>query len=111
MAKVSAPLMSMDASGALGKTVVFGKWKGVNYARSYFVPMNPNTLNQQKIRSYFSRAVQSWHLESAETKEKWNLAVRGKPLTGFNYYVAQYIKYLSTHDGQAPGEPFLPPSP
>ncbi|MGI9863023.1 hypothetical protein SDD30_16730 [Moorella naiadis] len=50
MAKVTAPLMSMDASGALGKALVFAKWKGINYARRYTIPMNPNTVNQEKIR-------------------------------------------------------------
>jgi hypothetical protein len=109
MAKVFAPLMSLDASGSLGKSLVFSKWKGINYARRYLIPMNPNTSNQERIRSYFSQAVNSWHAEGAEVKERWNLAVRGRPMTGFNYYVAQYIKYLFAHEGQAPAAPFLPP--
>ncbi|OIQ09920.1 hypothetical protein MOOR_07620 [Moorella thermoacetica] len=109
MAKVTAPLMSLDASGALGKALVFAKWKGINYARRYFVPMNPNTANQERVRGYFTRAVTSWQGESPETRAMWNSAVRGRPLTGMNYYLAQYIKYLSSHNGQAPATPFLPP--
>ncbi|MGB9662525.1 MAG: hypothetical protein ACPL5F_11020 [Moorellaceae bacterium] len=109
MAKVTAPLMSLDASGSVGKTLVFAKWKGVNYARKYFVPANPDTANQGRIRNYFTQAVHSWHQESKEVKERWNLAVRGQPLTGFNHYVSQYISYLLAHEGQTPATPFLPP--
>ncbi|MGI9862075.1 hypothetical protein SDD30_11920 [Moorella naiadis] len=110
MAKVTAPLMSMDASGALGRALVFAKWKGINYARRYTIPMNPNTVNQEKIRGYFTQAVTSWHGESPETRAMWNAAVRGRPLTGMNYYVAQYFKYLSAHNDQAPPTPFQPPT-
>lgn len=109
MVKVIAPLMSMDASGAVGKTLVFGKWKGINYARRYQVPMNPNTINQEKVRSYFTQAVTAWHGESSEVKTAWNAAVSGRAMTGFNYYVAQYIKYLNAHNGQSPAVPFQPP--
>lgn len=109
MAKVIAPLLSMDASGAVGKSLVFGKWKGINYARRYLVPMNPNTMNQAKVRGYFTQAVAAWHGESSEVKTAWNAAVRGRPMTGFNYYMAQYIKYLLAHNGQGPAAPFQPP--
>lgn len=109
MARVIGPLMSLDASGSFAKSMVFAKWKGINYTRRYFAPMNPKTASQGKIRSYFTLAVNSWHREGKEVKDRWNLAVRGQPLTGFNYYVAQYIKYLLAHEGQAPPTPFLPP--
>lgn len=109
MAKVTAPLMSMDASGSLGKALVFAKWKGINYVRRYVVPMNPNTENQEKIRSYFVQAINSWQAETQETKALWNAAVRGRPLTGLNYYLSRYVKYLLDHGGQAPPTPFLPP--
>jgi len=47
MAKATAPLMSMDASGQIGKTLVFQKGGTV---RRYVVPANPNTTAQRTVR-------------------------------------------------------------
>jgi len=46
MAKVTGPLMSMDASGKLGDAIVFSKWKGINYVRQYVIPANPEDPDQ-----------------------------------------------------------------
>lgn len=51
MAKVTGPLMSLDASGAIGGTVVFSKWKGRNYTRLLVTPMNPQSQGQADSRS------------------------------------------------------------
>lgn len=51
MAKVSGPLMSMDASGAFGGTLVFGKWKGRPTVRQLVTPSNPQTANQMASRN------------------------------------------------------------
>lgn len=48
MAKVTAPLMSMSASGQFGKTIVFDK-RGI--AREYVVPSNPQTVGQMAVRN------------------------------------------------------------
>lgn len=109
MAKVTAPLMSMEASGAFGNAIVFARWKGISYARQYVVPANPRTQAQLAVRSYFTRAVEAWHGEDAATKAQWAAAASGQPLTGFNLYVRRYVTYLREHGGQAPPAPFLPP--
>lgn len=46
MAKVTGPLMSMDASGKLGDAIVFAKWKGQNYVRQFVIPANPQSASQ-----------------------------------------------------------------
>lgn len=51
MAKVSGPLLSMDASGQVAGAMVFSKWKGRNYVRQLITPSNPNTADQQTARS------------------------------------------------------------
>lgn len=51
MAKVTGPLMSMDASGAFGGTLVFGKWKGRPTVRQLVTPSNPQTANQMAARN------------------------------------------------------------
>lgn len=50
MAKVTGPLMSLDASGTVGKTAVFSKWKGQNYVRLRVTPMNRQTSDMQNVR-------------------------------------------------------------
>lgn len=50
MAKVSGPLMSMDASGKIGDAIVFSKWKGQNYVRQWLKPANPQTADQGDTR-------------------------------------------------------------
>lgn len=44
-------------SGKVGP-VVGGKWKDIDYMRSYVIPSNPNTVNQQAVRTKFSKLVQ-----------------------------------------------------
>lgn len=51
MAKVSGPLMSMDASGSIANAMTFSKWKGRNYVRHLVKPANPDTAGQQEVRS------------------------------------------------------------
>lgn len=51
MAKVTGPLMSMDASGKFADSMVFGKWKGRNVVRQYTKPSNPQTSLQTDTRN------------------------------------------------------------
>ncbi len=43
--------MSLDASGTIGKTVTFSKWKGNNYTRLRVTPVNRQTDDQAKTRT------------------------------------------------------------
>lgn len=51
MAKVTGPLMSMEASGAFGGALVFGKWKGRPTVRQLVIPSNPKSANQTVARN------------------------------------------------------------
>lgn len=51
MAKVSAPFMSLDASGTIASTLTASKWKGRNYMRLRIIPANPSTAGQEETRS------------------------------------------------------------
>ena len=72
MAKVNAPLFSLDARGQLGKAIVYSFWKGVQVVRRYIVPANPDTADQQKIRGEFQDAVDRWQALSADQKSDWD---------------------------------------
>lgn len=54
MAKVTGPLMSMEASGTIGDALTFSRWVGRPYVRRYTVPSNPQTLDQETHRNRFS---------------------------------------------------------
>ena len=50
MAKVTGPLMSLDARGAVGKALVFIGWKGIKSVRQWLKPANPQSANQGDVR-------------------------------------------------------------
>ena len=54
MARVTGPLMSMEASGTIGKTLTFANWVGRQYVRRWTRPANPQTSNQMEQRNAFS---------------------------------------------------------
>lgn len=54
MAKVTGPLMSLEASGTIGNALTFSRWVGRPYVRRYTVPGNPQTMGQENHRNRFS---------------------------------------------------------
>lgn len=50
MSKVFGGLLSLDASGKFGRTIVYSKWRGVPYARLLVTPSNPRTALQVATR-------------------------------------------------------------
>ena len=93
MAKVKGPLLSLGASGSVGKSMTFGKWKGINTVRIASTPANPNTAAQQAQRSTFQLAVASWKAQDAADQLTWTNRAKalGLSMSGFNLYVREYI--------------------
>jgi hypothetical protein len=96
MAKVTAPLLSMEASGQIGKTQVYAKWKGVQYGRRYVVPANPKSSAQSATRTVFYWLTQVWKLLDANVQVAWTAYASGKPLTNRNAFIGQNVKALRT---------------
>ncbi len=98
MAKVKGPLFSMDARGQIGKTLVYLGWKGLKTVRSYVVPANPNSADQQTQRGYFGDAVSLWQTAgfTSDDVSAWNkLALAVKTVaSGFNMFVKHYLTQL-----------------
>lgn len=97
MAILTGPLLSFGASGKLGDLLVFGKWKGIDVARSYVVPANPNTAAQSTQRGYMTGAVDEWHTAGAPAlegndKSAWDrfAGVLG-PMSGFNAFTKEWM--------------------
>lgn len=97
MAKPRAPLFGFGASGQLGKAIVYGSWKGIDVAREYVVPANPNSAAQSTQRGKMTSAVAEWHdttnVLTATDKEAWNrYAGVFKPArSGFNQFCKELI--------------------
>lgn len=88
MAKLTAPLLSMDASGSVGSTLTFAKWKGRNYVRQLVTPSNPRSAGQTGNRSMMKFLGQAWAPLSDLIKASWlPLADQGKYST-FNGFVS-----------------------
>ena len=95
MAKVKGPLMSMDARGQLGKTLVFLGWKGLKTVRSHVVPANPQTGPQQAQRGIMGDAVASFHSFEFNEFDRTALnvlaSIQAKIMSGFNVFCKKYI--------------------
>lgn len=94
MARLTAPLFSLDASGTLAEALTFARWKGVNYVRTRVIPANPNTANQQEVRGVFTTLSEMWKRMDSHAKEPWQKAVEGQPLTDRNKHVQLNVPAL-----------------
>lgn len=94
MAKVSAPLLSFGASGAIAKTQVYSKWKGIPYARQHVIPANPKSADQTKTRNAFSWLNNVFKLMDADAQAPWVAYAKGKPLTARNAMLSFNIATL-----------------
>lgn len=101
MAKLTAPLLSLGASGQIGKAVVHFPWKGINAAREYVVPANPRTTAQTTQRAKLKAAVALIHavMQAAahplDAADKIAYALWGStfatPRTWFNQIIKQLV--------------------
>lgn len=95
MAKVTAPLLSMGSRGTIGKTVTFGSWRGINYARQRVVPSNPQTTAQQAVRTTFALLREMWKLAPQNLIDPWDAFAAGRPFTGMNKFVGENVRVLN----------------
>ena len=105
MARVTGPLMSMEASGTIGKTLTFANWVGRQYVRRWTRPSNPQTADQMDQRNAFSivgvgisQANKCVQLNSS-TNDTDEQAFRGKTPSGMRWN--GYIQKVLTGSGAA----------
>lgn len=90
--KLIGPMYSISASGTIGDAFTFLTWKGIQYAREYFIPANPKTVKQVNIRTAMALVVALWHTLSEPTKDAWKALAAGEKYTGMNYFVSRALK-------------------
>lgn len=87
MSRVTAPLLSFGASGAIAKTQVYATWKGRPYARRYAIPSNPNTVAQQGVRTTFSWLNSVWKFMPTAAVAAWALYGQNSRFTDRNGFI------------------------
>lgn len=106
MAKVTMPLGGVRARGKLGNTLVFFPWKGINCARIYVIPANPNTAAQQAQRTKMKNAVDAYHDANYNDADivAWRrfAGVQSKPMTQFNIMVKRHVEVVLEGDTWVP---------
>lgn len=89
MSKTTAPLLSFGASGQVAKTVVYSKWRGINYARRHVVPANPRTVAQVRNRDIFATLREAWKLSPTQLRAPWAAYSTGRKFTEMNAFLGE----------------------
>jgi len=98
MAKTTAPLLSFEGSGQIGKTQVYSKWRGISYARRYTIPSNPNSESQQATRGVFRWLAGVWKQLDPSVQAVFTAFAKGRPFTNRNAFVSKNLSGLRGTD-------------
>ena len=105
MVKLNGPMMSMDASGTIGDTITFSKWKGRSYARQRVIPSNPQTGPQTGIRAMMKFLSQQWKGLTAPNKATWVITAAQTAISPFNAYCAFNVNRWRSFKGPSKETP------
>jgi hypothetical protein len=89
MAKLTGPLMSLDASGSVAGTLTFSKWKGRPYVRQLVIPSNPKSVKQTSVRAMLKFLAQAWNGLTAPQKASWLPLATAGTFSNFNGYTSE----------------------
>lgn len=89
MVKVAGPAFSLDASGTIGDTLTFSKWKGRPYVRERVIPANPRSGSQVGVRSMFKFLAQNWAALTTAEKATWQPLADQLVASPFNGYMSR----------------------
>ena len=100
MAKVTGPLLSLDASGSVASTMTFSRWKGRNYVRQRVIPTYSNTALQAAIRDLVRDASILWKSNGtdgvttidAAYKTAYETAAASQAISGFNLFMRECVQ-------------------
>jgi hypothetical protein len=93
MAKLTAPLYSLHASGTIAGALNFTSVNGVavcRYAKKKIVPIDPKTDKQKFERGYFRNIKSIWKGSEAGYKNEFVKLAESLSMTGANLHVKKY---------------------
>ena len=91
MAKITAPLLSFDASGTIAKVQTYAKWRGVPYVRKHVIPANPKSTAQVLTRDIFANLDAMWKQGGPLMRAPWDRFAVGQRFVGRNSYLGKNI--------------------
>lgn len=94
MSKVTAPLLSFDARGQIGGSMVFSNWRGISYVRRLVTPANPKTTAQVLTRDIFTGLELRWKQGGPIMRSSWDRFAVGQRFVGRNAYLGKNIAVI-----------------
>jgi len=86
-------IVSIKLSGQIGHSYVYYLIKNVQYRRKYFIPPDPKTDAQLRIRDLMRKSVQKWHSLTPQEQTLHNVVPHYDPtMSGYNFFISCYIK-------------------
>lgn len=105
MAIVTGPLMSVDASGKFGGSMVFSKWNGRNYVRKLVIPQNPKAAKQLGVRAMMTFLSKAWAALTDGTKDDYDDLAAASQISPFNAYVGTNLDRWQENKGPSQAYP------
>ena len=100
MARVQAPLLSLSASGTIGKAITYSTWKGRPYVRSRVIPANPRSGLQVGMRAGIQAYPYIWNTYFTQcNRTLWNEAVGSEAISGYNLHTRLSQRSLRNNYG------------
>jgi len=96
MAKVKFPLLSGEARGALGRSMIFQQQSvGGAVVKGYAVPSGQATASQLLQRSWYRNALDGWAALNDEGRAGYTTRAKEENLLGINLYIRENLGALS----------------
>lgn len=102
MAKITAPLLSLSASGSIANTINYSKYKSVSYVRFKSLLVKARDSKTQKQfawRDYFTTIYFIFKNLSSNDLATLNELQKGKPMTSWNIFAQLYMLRKPTDAG------------
>lgn len=93
----------MDASGSVGNSITFAKWKGRNYVRRYAIPSNPRTVGQTSIRAAMGLYTSIYKANTATVNAAYGAEAQSLKISPFNAYIRAALKSWKSSVLEFPG--------
>jgi len=91
MAKVTGPLLSLDAAGTIAGVQTYAKWRGINYVRQRVTPANPKSTAQVLTRDIFRNLETRWKQAGPIARSPWDRFATGQKFVGRNAYMGKNL--------------------
>jgi hypothetical protein len=104
MVKLKGPILSLEASGSLAKTVIVQQNKGRTYMRKLSSPSQPLAAGQVGNRTMFRHLTSHWSDLSAADQATWNPPAEDQNITAFDAYLRENLQRWGI--GKDPGNAY-----